>query len=126
MKLQVKLIRSTIKRVEKQKRIIAALGLRKMNQIKIHNDNPVIRGMIFKVKHLLEVIEIAEPVQIVEQVGVQEVKKAVKQRAKKVVEQEAVQVVEQEAELAIEQVVENDNESDVATIESDVVTEAKE
>jgi large subunit ribosomal protein L30 len=62
MKLHVKLIRSTIKRVEKQKRIIAALGLKKMNKVKIHDDNPVIRGMIYKVKHLVEVTEVPDPV----------------------------------------------------------------
>jgi large subunit ribosomal protein L30 len=58
MKLSVKLIRSTIKRVEKQKRIVKALGLHKMNQVRIHDDNPVIRGMIYKVRHLLEVTEV--------------------------------------------------------------------
>ena len=57
MKLSVKLIRSTIKRVEKQKRIVKALGLHKLNQVKIHDDNPVIRGMIYKVRHLVEVKE---------------------------------------------------------------------
>ena len=57
MKLSVKLVRSTIKRVEKQKRIVKALGLHKLNQVKIHDDNPVIRGMIYKVRHLLEVKE---------------------------------------------------------------------
>jgi len=57
MKLSVKLIRSTIKRVEKQKRIVKALGLHKLNQVKIHDDTPVIRGMINKVCHLLEVKE---------------------------------------------------------------------
>jgi large subunit ribosomal protein L30 len=60
MKLRVKLVRSTIKRVEKQARIVKALGLRKMNSVRIHDDNPVIRGMIFKVQHLVEVTEIAE------------------------------------------------------------------
>ena len=60
MKLSVKLIRSTIKRVEKQKRIVRALGLRKMNSTRIHDDNPVIRGMIYKVRHLLHVTEIPE------------------------------------------------------------------
>ena len=60
MKLHVKLVRSTIKRVEKQKRIITALGLRKMNQVKIHDDNPVIRGMIYKVRHLVEVVEVPD------------------------------------------------------------------
>jgi len=58
MKLTVKLVRSTIKRVEKQKRIVKALGLHKMNQVRIHDDNPVIRGMINKVSHLVEVTEI--------------------------------------------------------------------
>jgi len=60
MKLKVKLIRSTIKRVEKQKRIVKALGLRKLNKVKIHDDNPVIRGMINKVIHLLSVEEVNE------------------------------------------------------------------
>jgi len=60
MKLSVKLIRSTIKRVEKQKRIVKALGLHKMNQVRIHDDNPVIRGMIYKVRHLVEVTEVNE------------------------------------------------------------------
>jgi len=58
MKIAVKLIRSTIKRVEKQKRIVKALGLHKMNQVRIHEDNKVIRGMIFKVQHLVDVKEI--------------------------------------------------------------------
>lgn len=58
MKLKVKLVRSTIKRVENQKRVVNALGLHKMNSEKIHDDNPVIRGMIYKVRHLLEVTEI--------------------------------------------------------------------
>jgi large subunit ribosomal protein L30 len=57
MKISVKLIRSTIKRVEKQKRIVKALGLNKLNQVKIHDDNAVIRGMIYKVRHLVEVQE---------------------------------------------------------------------
>jgi len=60
MKLYIKLIRSTIKRVDKQKRIARALGLHKMNKVKVHNDNPVIRGMIYKIRHLLEVTEVDE------------------------------------------------------------------
>jgi len=60
MKLEVKLVRSVIKRVEKQARIVKALGLRKMNSTRVHDDNPVIRGMIYKVRHLVEVTEIPE------------------------------------------------------------------
>jgi large subunit ribosomal protein L30 len=39
----------------RQKRIIEALGLGKINKVKEHNDTPQIRGMIDKVKHLVEV-----------------------------------------------------------------------
>lgn len=60
MKLQVKLVRSTIGRKENQKRIVKALGIHKLNHTKIHDDNSVIRGMIYKVRHLVEVSEINE------------------------------------------------------------------
>ncbi|RPI19404.1 MAG: 50S ribosomal protein L30 [Ignavibacteriae bacterium] len=54
-KIKVKQIRSTIDRPNKQKLIIKALGLGRINKVKEHNDTPQIRGMIFKVKHLVEV-----------------------------------------------------------------------
>ena len=57
-KLRVKQIRSTIGRKEDQKRTIKALGLGKINKIKVHDDNPVIRGMVKKVIHLVEIEEI--------------------------------------------------------------------
>lgn len=57
-KLKVTQIRSTIKRKQKQKDTANALGLGKIGRTKIHEDNPVIRGMINKVSHLVEVEEI--------------------------------------------------------------------
>jgi large subunit ribosomal protein L30 len=60
MKLKVTQVRSTIKRKENQKRTIKALGLGKIDRVKIHDDTPVIRGMIRKVKHLVKVEEIKE------------------------------------------------------------------
>lgn len=54
-KIKVKQISSTIDRPEKQKRIIKALGLGKINRVKEFNDTPQIRGMIEKVKHLVQV-----------------------------------------------------------------------
>lgn len=57
-KLKITQIRSTIKRQEKQKRTMRALGIRKMNQTVVQPDNPQIRGMVFKVKHLVRVEEI--------------------------------------------------------------------
>ncbi|MBN1326756.1 MAG: 50S ribosomal protein L30 [Candidatus Cloacimonetes bacterium] len=60
MKLKVTQIRSIINRKEDQKRTIAALGLGKISRSRIHDDNPVIRGMINKVIHLISVEEIKE------------------------------------------------------------------
>ena len=41
-----------------QRRTIEALGLRKLNQTVVHDDTPSIRGMVFKVRHLVEVAEL--------------------------------------------------------------------
>ncbi len=54
-KIKVKQIRSTIDKPEKQKKVIEALGLGKINKVREHNDTPQIRGMIDKVKHLVQV-----------------------------------------------------------------------
>ncbi len=40
-----------------QGRTIRALGFRRLNQTVEHNDTPQIRGMIFKVRHLVKVEE---------------------------------------------------------------------
>ncbi|MFS8523345.1 MAG: 50S ribosomal protein L30 [Limnochordales bacterium] len=50
--------RSAIGRQQDQKDTIRALGLRRLNHTVVHEDNPTIRGMIFKVRHLVEVEEI--------------------------------------------------------------------
>jgi large subunit ribosomal protein L30 len=57
-KVKITQIRSTIGRIKKQKEIIKALGIKKLYQTVIHKDTPQIRGMIEKVKHLVEVEEI--------------------------------------------------------------------
>lgn len=56
--LKVTLVRSTIGRTENHKRVVKSLGLRKLNSSRIHNDTPVIRGMINKVSYLLKVEEV--------------------------------------------------------------------
>jgi large subunit ribosomal protein L30 len=57
-KLMVKKIRSSISTKPDQRATLVALGLRKMNSVREHDDNPIIRGMINKVKHLVDVKEI--------------------------------------------------------------------
>jgi large subunit ribosomal protein L30 len=57
--LKVTLKRSTIKCTKSQRETIRGLGLRKIRQSRVLEDNPAIRGMITKVNHLVEVEEIA-------------------------------------------------------------------
>ncbi len=45
--------KSVIDRPENQKRIIKALGLRKLNHSVVHESTPQIEGMIRKVNHLI-------------------------------------------------------------------------
>lgn len=55
--IRITLVRSPIGYSFKQKRTVRALGLRRLNQIVEQEDNPVIRGMIDKVSHLVVVEE---------------------------------------------------------------------
>lgn len=57
-KIRVTQIRSRIGRPERQKRTLAALGLKKMNQSVEHEATPQILGMVNAVKHLVKVEEI--------------------------------------------------------------------
>lgn len=57
-KLQITLVRSLIGRPETHRTTVNTLGLRKLNQTVVHNDNPAIRGMINQVTHLVKVEEI--------------------------------------------------------------------
>jgi large subunit ribosomal protein L30 len=54
-KLRITLVKSIIGLSPKQEGTVKALGLRRMNQQVTHDDNPVIRGMIAKVPHVLQV-----------------------------------------------------------------------
>lgn len=56
--IKVTLVKSTIGAIPKHKKIVEALGLRKMNSNNIHQDNPAIRGMVRNVSHLVKVEEI--------------------------------------------------------------------
>jgi len=57
--LRVKQIKSKIGANERQKRTLKALGLKKINDTVTHEDNSVIRGMIRKVSHLVEMEEVS-------------------------------------------------------------------
>lgn len=56
--LKITYKKSTIGYAQDQKDTVRSLGLRKLNQSVIHEDTSVIRGMVFKVKHLVAVEEV--------------------------------------------------------------------
>ena len=55
--IKIKQIKSKIGYPVDQKRNLEALGLHKISQVEEKEDTPVIRGMIRKVHHLVEVID---------------------------------------------------------------------
>ena len=57
VRLRIRQVRSASGMVASQRATVEALGIRRMNHVVEHNDTPQIRGMIFKVRHLVEVVE---------------------------------------------------------------------
>lgn len=55
--IKIKQIKSRIGAPADQKRTLLSLGLHKISQVVEVEDNPSIRGMIRKVRHLITVVE---------------------------------------------------------------------
>jgi large subunit ribosomal protein L30 len=55
--LRITLVRSPIGAKPKHRATVEALGLRKLHMTVEQKDNPAIRGMIHRVKHLIKVEE---------------------------------------------------------------------
>ena len=55
--IKIKQVRSTNGCKEDQRRTVRALGLNKINATREIADNESVRGMIFKVKQLVEIVE---------------------------------------------------------------------
>ncbi|MGH9021548.1 MAG: 50S ribosomal protein L30 [Acidimicrobiia bacterium] len=53
--LGVVLVKSAIGEKPKTRGTLRALGLRKIDQRRVHRDGPVLRGMLARVAHLVEV-----------------------------------------------------------------------
>ncbi|MEJ7872680.1 MAG: 50S ribosomal protein L30 [Rubrobacteraceae bacterium] len=58
--LKVTQTRSVIGSLEKHKRTVKALGLKRIRDSRVHGDTPQVRGMIQKVRHLVKVEEVDE------------------------------------------------------------------
>ena len=57
-KLKITQVRSQIGTTAQQRKNLAALGLRKINQSVEHSDSAIIMGMLERVKHLVVVEEV--------------------------------------------------------------------
>ena len=57
-KIKVTLVKSTIATLPQHKKIVEALGLKKIRSFRIHEENPCILGMIKKVSYLVKVEKI--------------------------------------------------------------------
>jgi len=55
--LKIKWVRSFIGCPQDMRQTVRGLGFRRMNQVVERPDTPAIRGMIDKVRHLVEVVE---------------------------------------------------------------------
>ena len=56
-RLRIRQVRSASGKHVSQKATVEALGIRRLHQVVEHDDTPQIRGMIFKIRHLVEVEE---------------------------------------------------------------------
>ena len=56
--LRITWVKSAIGYARDQRGTIRALGLRRLRHSVVQEDNPVIRGMVFKVRHLVQVEEV--------------------------------------------------------------------
>jgi large subunit ribosomal protein L30 len=58
--LKITQVRSVIGSTQRQRDTIRALGLKRIRHTVIQDDRPEIRGMIAKVRHMVQVEEVAE------------------------------------------------------------------
>lgn len=54
--LKVRQVRSGIGFEKNQKETLRSMGLRRLNQVVELPDNPAVRGMIYTVRHLVEIV----------------------------------------------------------------------
>ena len=55
--VKVRQIGSPIRRTKDQRQTLVGLGLNKMHRVRELEDTPAVRGMIRKVRHMVEVVE---------------------------------------------------------------------
>ncbi|GHV85954.1 50S ribosomal protein L30 [Spirochaetia bacterium] len=58
-KIKIRLVRSLIGRLPKQRATVRSLGLRKIGSSTILEENPAVLGMVKKVSHLISVEDVS-------------------------------------------------------------------
>jgi large subunit ribosomal protein L30 len=58
--LKITWTRSSIGCPQSQRKVIQALGLRRLHQSVTHSDSPTVRGMVHRVRHLVTVEPVKE------------------------------------------------------------------
>ncbi len=58
-KLRIMFVKSGIGYSARQKGTLRALGLKRLGDVVEHDDSPVVRGMVHKIVHLVEVEEVS-------------------------------------------------------------------
>ena len=56
-KIKIKQVGSPIRRTKDQRATLIGLGLNKMHRVSELEDTPVVRGMIRKLPHMVEIVE---------------------------------------------------------------------
>jgi large subunit ribosomal protein L30 len=56
-KIRIKWVRSAIGCTQDMRATVRGLGLRRLHHVVEREDTPAVRGMIYKVRHLVEVVE---------------------------------------------------------------------
>lgn len=55
--IKIRQVRSAIGYNKKQREVLRGLGLRRIRHVVEREDSPAVRGMVHKIKHLVEVVE---------------------------------------------------------------------
>ena len=55
--IKIRQVRSPIGYNKKQREVLRGLGLRRIRHVVEREDSPAVRGMVHKIKHLVEVVE---------------------------------------------------------------------
>ena len=55
--IKIRQVRSPIGYNKKQREVLRGLGLRRIRHVVEREDSPAVRGMVHRIKHLVEVVE---------------------------------------------------------------------